>query len=659
MNSLRYDEIACKISKIVGESSVPPMNRAINVQNRKDNSLTEDDGLFIGYGAVKNSFPYKQQNVYGELEETKTRVAILENDYLRATFLLDYGGRLWELIHKQSDQNLLYTNDVIRMRNLAIRNAWFSGGVEWNIGSIGHSPFTSQAIYAAELTDDQGNKILRLYEFERLRRVVFQIDFWLDRDRLLGRVRIDNKNDVTIPMYWWSNIAVPDTEAGRIIAPAESAYKTDGASGITKVTIPYDQGADVTFHDNIINAADYFYNIADEHRKYIVKTDKHGSGLLHCSSRALKGRKLFSWGHLQGSENWQDFLTEAAGPYVEIQAGYAKTQYECVPMPPNTVWEWIECYTKFEADPKKIMGKYDAAIAYTDALVENIFRENDLDKLVQTSKSAAKSRAKLICKGSGFGYIENLIANKKTAEHLEFIEDPYLNDWKLLITEGNLPEIENNETPRAFMFGEDYKNLLIESSQNSGKNNWYVWYHLGVMQHNDDQLELAARSLARSIEINSNQWNNNALSCVKHSQNDPYAYKYAQRAIEISADDYSLVESSLKLLLDCAQYELILELKEIIPECVVNNRIRMYFAFAYVNTGLIDEAENILYKDGGLVIADMREGELSIGELWRLIHTAKNPATKIEFDDMPKIFDFRMYRPKNCANSLNDCVNTR
>lgn len=647
MNSLKYEEKTCKISKIVRESSVPPMNSVINVQNKKENSLTEDDGLFIGFGAVKNSYPYKQQNVYGELEETKTRVAILENEYLRATFLLEYGGRLWELIHKESNQNLLYTNDVIRMRNLAIRNAWFSGGVEWNIGSIGHSPFTSEPVYAAELTDDQGNKILRLYEFERLRRVVFQIDFWLDRDRLLCRVRIDNKNDVTVPMYWWSNIAVPDTESGRVIAPAESAYKNDNVSGITKASIPYDQGVDVTFYDNIMNAADYFYDLADDHRKYIVKTDKHGSGLLHCSSRALKGRKLFSWGHLQGSENWQGFLTEAAGPYVEIQAGYAKTQYECVPMPPNTVWEWIECYTKFEADPDSIMGEYADAIAHTDRIVEQVFAENDLDKLVKDTKSLAKSKAKLICKGSGFGYIENLIANKKIADHLEFAEDKYLDDWQQLITDGNLPEIQNNEAPRAFMFGEDYKKLLIDSSHNKGKNNWYVWYHLGVMQHNDEQHEAAAASLERSISINSNQWNNNALSFVKHAQNDPNAYKYAQRAIEINAEDYSLVESSLKLLLDCEQYELILKLKGIIAEQVINNRIRMYFAYAYVNTGSIDEAEKILYKDEGLVIEDMREGELSIGELWRLIHTAKNPGNKIEYDDMPKIFDFRMYRPRS------------
>ena len=32
--------------------------------------------------------------------------------------------------------------------NLALRNAWVSGGVEWNVGIIGHTPFTVDAMFA-------------------------------------------------------------------------------------------------------------------------------------------------------------------------------------------------------------------------------------------------------------------------------------------------------------------------------------------------------------------------------------------------------------------------------------------------------------------------------------------------------------------------------
>ena len=45
----------------------------------------------------------------------------------------------------------------------------------------------------------------------------------------------------------------------------------------------------------------------------------------------------------------------------------------------------------------------------------------------------------------------------------------------------------------------------------------------------------------------------------------------------------------------------------------------LYRAFAAVHTGRYIEAENILYADGGLVVPDIKEGEVSMSELWYLI----------------------------------------
>lgn len=53
-------------------------------------------------------------------------------------------------------------------------------------------------------------------------------------------------------------------------------------------------------------------------------------------------------GNNQGSDNWQQFLTENAGRYVEIQAGIGKTQYGCIPMPPHSAWEWMEQYSAIQ-----------------------------------------------------------------------------------------------------------------------------------------------------------------------------------------------------------------------------------------------------------------------------------------------------------------------
>ena len=136
-----------------------------------------------GYGRRKNAYPYRQYNGYTrERKEKEIQTAVLENDFLRAVFLPEYGGRLWELWDKTTGRNLLYTNDVIQFGNLAIRNAWFSGGVEWNVGIIGHNPYTVSPLYTAVTELENHTPVLRMYEYERVRKVPYQMDFWLEED---------------------------------------------------------------------------------------------------------------------------------------------------------------------------------------------------------------------------------------------------------------------------------------------------------------------------------------------------------------------------------------------------------------------------------------------------------------------------------------------
>lgn len=67
------------------------------------------------------------------------------------------------------------------------------------------------AAFTAELTDEDGNPVLRMYEYERVRQVEYQMDFWLgENDHHLNcRMRIVNSGKEVVPMYWWSNMAVP------------------------------------------------------------------------------------------------------------------------------------------------------------------------------------------------------------------------------------------------------------------------------------------------------------------------------------------------------------------------------------------------------------------------------------------------------------------
>lgn len=333
-------------------SPLPDLSGEHILQNDLEFCLDEEDEIYEGYGRCRNAYPYRQYNTYTrDLKDGEVRTAVLENEYLKAVFLPEFGGRLWELKDKTTGENILYTNDVIRFSNLAVRNAWFSGGVEWNIGVIGHTPLTADPLYTAELTNDSGYPVLRMYEYERIRRTVYQMDFWMENDkRLYCRMRIVNGSSEVVPMYWWSNMAVPEYDNGHVIVPADKAFTyKDGK--VFKVDLPFVDGTDVTAYKNIPRSVDYFFDIPEEMPKYIANVNSEGYGLLHVSTKRLRSRKLFSWGNTSASDHWQEFLTEKAGRYIEIQAGLGKTQYGCLPMAPHTAWEWVECYGPVQLDP--------------------------------------------------------------------------------------------------------------------------------------------------------------------------------------------------------------------------------------------------------------------------------------------------------------------
>ena len=76
----------------------------------------------------------------------------------------------------------------------------------------------------------------------------------------------------------------------------------------------------------------------------------------------------------------------------------------------------------------------------------------------------------------------------------------------------------------------------------------------------------------------------------------------------------------------------------------------MYYCFAILNTGDIDGAWKLLNKDGGLIVSDIRETEVSITMLYMDIieAMAKRDGKTINRDeiDVPRKFDFRMFQPK-------------
>ncbi|MBP0458122.1 DUF5107 domain-containing protein, partial [Streptomyces montanisoli] len=306
-----------------------PLDEAHTVDQDTLRTLPPRMARQAGHAPLRSPLPARILDGYGR-RRTPARLdaLVIENERLRATVLPSLGGRVHSLTHKETGRQLVYRNPVFQPASFALNGAWFSGGIEWNIGATGHSALSCLPVHAAVVTAPDGGPMLRLWEWERLRDVPFQVDLWLpaDADFLYAGVRIRNPHDAPVPVYWWSNTAVEQARGTRVLVPAEEAWHYGYERSLRRVPAPPEPlgGA---------YAADWFYDVPDGERKWIAALDVDGRGLVQTSTDGLPGRKLFAWGTGPGGRRWQEWLTEPGMPgYAEIQAGLARTQLEHVPL---------------------------------------------------------------------------------------------------------------------------------------------------------------------------------------------------------------------------------------------------------------------------------------------------------------------------------------
>jgi len=301
MSELRFEEMIIPSADLTRESPLPAMRDALKIKLQYETG--DEAGLFIGYGLRPNALPSTLQDRYtSELRPTKWRTAVLENTFLKAVFLPELGGRLWSLYDKRKKRDLVTRNPVIKPGNLAICNAWCSGGVEWNIGTRGHQVRTCRSLFTARGRSYKGAPVLRMYEFSRENGVAYQMEFFLPDDSpfLFVRCRIHNHHDKIIPMYWWSNTAVDEGDDLRVVTPAEYSFSNTYISNfehlLRRAKLPVPDGYDCTYPRNYPTSKDHFFQIPDRERKFEAALYGDGWGLCQCSTDRLKGRKLFVWG---------------------------------------------------------------------------------------------------------------------------------------------------------------------------------------------------------------------------------------------------------------------------------------------------------------------------------------------------------------------------
>ncbi|MFD8828302.1 DUF5107 domain-containing protein, partial [Streptomyces sp. NPDC059605] len=486
-----------------------PLDRTHAVDERTRAALPRDMARQIGCAQPATVLPTRVLDGYGrERVPTGLDAIVIENDRLRATVLPGLGGRVHSLHHKPTGRELLYTNPVLQPADFALNGAWFSGGIEWNIGATGHGTLSCAPLHAARVPAPDGGEMLRLWEWERLRDLPFQVDLWLpdDSDFLHVGVRIRNPHEHTAPVYWWSNTAVPEGGRTRVLAPADEAWHFGYEHALTRVPVPVSGSVDRTYPTRGDFPADYFYEVPDGARRWIASLDGDGHGLVQTSTDLLRGRKLFLWGGNTGGRRWQEWLTEPGTTgYAEIQAGLARTQLEHVPLEPGEEFSWLEAYGPLSADPRAVHGDdWAAARAETERRLDRALPRDGVEAAYAAWRPFADTEpGESLATGSGWGALEvrrggyELPGTPFAAATLGEPQRP----WLELLDQGAFPEPLGAEPPGPSLVSPHWRDMLETAPADP-----LTEYHLGVAQWHAGDRAQAVRSWERGLALAPSRW---------------------------------------------------------------------------------------------------------------------------------------------------------
>ncbi|WP_455351653.1 DUF5107 domain-containing protein [Streptomyces sp. SYSU K217416] len=620
------------------------------LDERAREALPRDMARQIGYEPLRSLLPVRVLDGYGRARTpVDFEAVVIENDRLRVTVLPGLGGRVHSLHHKPTGRELVYRNPVFQPADFALNGAWFSGGIEWNIGATGHTTLACAPLHAARVPAPDGGEMVRLWEWERLRDLPFQVDLWLpgDSDFLYVGVRIRNPHERPAPVYWWSNIAVAEGERTRVLAPADEAWHFGYERGLRRVPVPEWDGADRTYPLRGTYPADYFYEVPDGARRWIASLDADGQGLVQTSTDLLRGRKLFLWGAGRGGRRWQQWLNEPGTPgYAEIQAGLARTQLEHVKLDAGGEFAWLEAYGPLAADATTVHGTdWAAARAETQARLESALPRARVDAAYEAWRPHADTEpGERLATGSGWGALEVLRAGLKlpgTPFDESTLGEPQA-PWLELYRAGAFPAPRRVTPPGPTLVAPHWRDMLETAPAEP-----LTEYHLGVAQWHAGDLAQAVRSWERGLGLAPSQWP--LLRCLAAADglagNVPRAAdRYAEAFDDLcqerrdgepwTAATAALGREAIAALLAAGRpADARAVWHRLGPDVRGRGRFRLVEAQLLLAEGAPAAARDLF--EAGFEVPDLREGDETLSRLWSSLTDAPLPDT----------YDYRMRPP--------------
>jgi tetratricopeptide (TPR) repeat protein len=323
--------------------------------------------VFNSQYGVAHIYPYTLLDDIDANSKDKTyKTLVLENKYLRVTVIPDLGGRVYSVYDKVSQREVFYKNSIVRFAPLAIRGAFFSGGVEFSF-PVAHAPTTCDKVNWDMHENADGSASVSIGGLEHISRLRWMITLTLFPDRCALAQDVFLFNPGTIPgrYHYWTNASLDASERTEFIYPLHRArsYEFAGSASwpyarldliLEDPGLPGMEGVPMWPANRLQKPVNFRWQKNMLAQVSIfgrdVEWDYFGAwqhnvdhGYAHVAkSKDVSGMKLWSWGNAPVGVVNQTSLTDDGSVYAETQCGAMETQLDFAFLQPGMSRTWRE-----------------------------------------------------------------------------------------------------------------------------------------------------------------------------------------------------------------------------------------------------------------------------------------------------------------------------
>ncbi len=273
-------------------------------------------------------YPYHSFDGFtSEPRMQKWKVVTLENDYIRVFVFPELGGKVGGAIEKSTGKEFIYSNDAVKFRNIAMRGPWTSGGIEFNLGLIGHTPATAGPVDYLTRENTDGSVSCIVGSMDLPSRTQWRVEIRLPKDKAYFETipLWYNPTPISQSYYCFMTGAAVVTDDLEFFYPGNQALEH---SGEVK-SWPVQDGHNKSMYPNNAYGSHTSVHVVGEYNDFMGGYyHKSNFGFGHWALyNDMPGRKLWLWALSREGEIWKDLLTDKHGQYMEFQAGRTFNQY--------------------------------------------------------------------------------------------------------------------------------------------------------------------------------------------------------------------------------------------------------------------------------------------------------------------------------------------